>query len=660
MSEMPLRQVHLDFHTSPLIPDVGRDFDEEAFVQTLLRAHVASVTCFSRCHHGHIYHPTRFSELRHPHLCGDLLGRQIAACHAAGIRAPVYITVGWDHLQSRRNPQWLERHADGRTPGPGPLEPGFNQKLCLNSGYVDFVCDQTAEVLERYPCDGFFFDIVGQGPCVCPACLDGMHDLGLDPERDDHRLRHAGLVLDQFKERVSALVRAAAPDASIFYNAGHIGPETFRTLDTVTHLELESLPTGHWGYLHFPVTARHARVRALPTVGMTAAFFGPWGDVSSFKPRAALQYECFSMLGHGAGCSVGDQLHPLGTLNRATYDLIGGVFGQVKAREPWCVESENISEIAVLHPEGFDAADGLVDRSAAGAELMLSEGHHLFDFVDGGCDLSPYAVVVVPDKIRLGPELADTLQQHLDRGGALIASHLSGLKPNDDTFALDAIGADCAGMSEHDPDFLRPGPQLAEGLPPSELVMYSRPVKVCPHQGTEVLATALRPYFNRTYRHFHSHRHAPVAGPAGYPAIIRRGRVIYFAHKIFELYRRKGAPWCRDLLLGAVDLLLPQPLLRTDAPPSCAVTLRRQPHRNRWVLHLWHYIPRATSEAFLVVDRATPLSNITLRVRTQHRPTRVVAAPDGRDLPFTHHAPYTEVTLPHLDGHRMVVLDGLD
>ena len=50
------RQVHLDFHTSPHIEGVGAAFDPDHFAATLAAAHVDSVTCFARCHHGWIYY----------------------------------------------------------------------------------------------------------------------------------------------------------------------------------------------------------------------------------------------------------------------------------------------------------------------------------------------------------------------------------------------------------------------------------------------------------------------------------------------------------------------------------------------------------------------------------------------------------------------------
>ena len=102
MRPLPLafRQVHLDFHNSELMTGIGSRFDAQCFADTLQNAHVNSITCFSKCHHGMIYHDTRFPA-RHPHLEVNLLKEQIEACHAAGIRVPIYISVGLDEYMAR-------------------------------------------------------------------------------------------------------------------------------------------------------------------------------------------------------------------------------------------------------------------------------------------------------------------------------------------------------------------------------------------------------------------------------------------------------------------------------------------------------------------------------------------------------------------------------
>ena len=100
------RQIHLDFHTSEHIPAIGAEFDATDFVATLKAAHVDSITIFAKCHHGWSYYPTKIG-YPHPQLGRpDLMGEMVAACAAADIDAPIYITVQWDERSAREHPEW--------------------------------------------------------------------------------------------------------------------------------------------------------------------------------------------------------------------------------------------------------------------------------------------------------------------------------------------------------------------------------------------------------------------------------------------------------------------------------------------------------------------------------------------------------------------------
>ena len=72
---LPYRQVHLDFHTSEAIPNIGKRFSKENFIRALKEGNINSITVFSKCHHGYSYHPTDVNEI-HPGLKFDLLGEQ--------------------------------------------------------------------------------------------------------------------------------------------------------------------------------------------------------------------------------------------------------------------------------------------------------------------------------------------------------------------------------------------------------------------------------------------------------------------------------------------------------------------------------------------------------------------------------------------------------
>jgi len=129
--ELRFRQVHLDFHTSPLIADVGADFDADEFVQVLKDAHVNSINIFAKCHHGMAYYPSKVGPM-HPGLKFDLLGKMIEACHKADILTPVYITIMWDQYAAEQHADWRVLDEEGRADGARPLQAGW-KRVCTNT-----------------------------------------------------------------------------------------------------------------------------------------------------------------------------------------------------------------------------------------------------------------------------------------------------------------------------------------------------------------------------------------------------------------------------------------------------------------------------------------------------------------------------------------------
>lgn len=639
--QLRYRQVHLDFHTSEQITGIGAQFDPQEFARVLVEARVDSITCFSRCHHGMIYHETRFPA-RHPHLSRNLLRDQIEACHKVGIRVPIYITVGWDEYSAREHPEWCEVTPDGKLTLNGPLQAGWH-KLCLNrAGYVDYVIAQTREVLQTLPVDGLFFDIVFQGQCCCSACVRGMLDEGLDPTVEAHRKAYGADVVDRFRHRMTASVRQLNQECTIFYNAGHVGPGARSRFDPYTHLELESLPSGGWGYDHFPLTVRYARLLGLDFLGMTGKFLKSWADFGGFKTEAGLEYDCFTALALGGKCSVGDQLHPSGKISTATYNLIGHVYKQVEAREPWCGGVAQ-TDIALLSPEAYGLGGGRVPPSAAGALRILQEGHHQFDVVDETVDLEGYKVLILPDVIPVSPALRNRLEAYLKAGGAILCSYESAVGGI-------LIGADSA----YEPDYVVPDASL--GAPVTPHAMYNRAKVAIAPQGARVLATTFNPYFNREWRHFSSHFQTPNGPEEGGPAVIRAGNVIYFAHPIFQMYKEHAARSYRQMVLGALAALLPDPLVRTDAPTTARLTLNRQEAERRSVLHLLHYVPERKADKYDVVEEVLPLYNIALSVRADRPVEKVYLAPSGQEISFTVADGRIELTVPEVHGYQMVVL----
>lgn len=660
---LPFRQIHLDFHTAQQITNVGAEFDAERFADTLARAHVNSINCFARCHHGYIYFDTkRHPERRHPHLQVNLLKEQIEACHARGIRVPIYTTIQWDFFTAQAHPEWLAVDEHGRTQGPGPYEAGFRHFLLVNSPYFDFLKAHVAELFELLPVDGLWFDIVKPLNDSSAIARKQMLEAGLDPSDNEARRRFGLKIISDFKREMSAFVRGFSRDCTIFYNEGHISPSIYPALDAYSHLELESLPSGEWGYVHFPVTARYARTLPKPTLGMTGKFHTEWGDFHSYKNQAALEYECFQMLALGAVCSVGDQLHPNGVLDAPSYDLIGNVYASVKAKEPWCTDAEAVTEIGVLLPEGFGSEttppaptpEGRVPKPASGACRMLEAYGYQFDFVSFKTDLSNYKVLILPDEIALSDETAKKLEAYLSSGGHVIASHQSGLL-EDGSFP-EFFGLEYLGDAPHEPDFLVPEGFLAEGLDADEYVMYLRGSEVAAQPGTEVLAQVNRPYFNRTFKTFMSHKHAPSAGEAAYPGVTRAGKLTYFAHPIFRQYQHNAPKWCRTLLHNTLQDLLPSQLVRHNGPSTLQISLNKKRSGESYVLHLLHYLPLRRSDTIDVIEDVIPLYDLELSVAVPGEVEAVRSVPKEKGLKWTQEGDRVDFTLPELRGHQMIEL----
>ena len=275
--------------------------------------------------------------------------------------------MGLDEYMAREHPEWLEVDENGRMAGPGPLGAGF-KKLCFASPYMDYVVEQTEEVLDMFgdEVDGLFFDIISQHGVFGKWCKELFVQEGMDPTDPRAQAAMRRLLVDRYKERMTAAVRAKNTGAWCSTTPVTSPRTSAACCIRIRTLELESFAFGWLGLCALP---HHHAVRAglgLDCMGMTGSS-PDRGHFNSYKPQAALEYECFNMLAHGAKCSVGDQLHPRGRLDAATYELIGSVYEQVEAREPWCEGAVPVTDIGVFNVEALGKEDGRVDSSALGA-----------------------------------------------------------------------------------------------------------------------------------------------------------------------------------------------------------------------------------------------------------------------------------------------------
>lgn len=653
---MRFRQVHLDFHTSEHIEDIGKKFDKKQFQTALKKGHINSITLFSKCHHGWAYHPSKANEI-HPHLDFDLLGAQIQAAHEIGVKTPIYLSAGLDEKITHRHPEWLVRNLDESTTWAKDFtEPGYH-KMCMSSPYLDYLVKQIEEVCKNYDADGIFLDIAGVQPCYCQNCIAEREELGLNPYDENDVLKHAETVYKRYAEKTRAAVDKYKPNLPLFHNGGHIRQGRRDLVNYNTHLELESLPTGGWGYDHFPFSARYCQGLGVDYLGMTGKFHGSWGEFGGFKHPNALRFEVALAAANGAKCSVGDQLSPSGEMDMVTYDLIGSAYSELEEKEEWLDNVESVADIAIISPEAYvgDLSTGQmtkVDDSGSGVCRIMLEGKYLFDVIDFESDLNKYKVIILPDVIRADIDFAKRLREFCDCGGKVLATGKSALYENSNEFCLN-LGAEWIKENPYKPDYFRSLEKIKD-MGDTGYIMYGNGEKIrC--IGNE-LGIRENPYFNRTRAHFCSHQHTPNSCEYGGAGMTEGKDGIYIAWNIFADYAQSGELHLKQMAIFALDRLLDTAkTLKTNLPAQGIVTLMKQ--NDRLICHLLYASPVKRGNGIEVIEDILPIYNVELAIKTDKKINKVYLAPQKEDIDFTYDDGYISVKLDKIECHQMVVFE---
>jgi Hypothetical glycosyl hydrolase 6 len=658
------RQIHLDFHTSGLIPGVGSKFSKRKFQMALRDSCVDSITLFSKCHHGFSYHPTKVGTM-HPTLKRNLLAEQIEACRAIDVRCPIYLSAGLDEVTADAHPDWVVKNKEGTTFVPMG-KPGF-RVLRWNTPYLRYLCDQIEEVNAIWPDnDGIFLDIIGPRLDYSDDSIREMLEAGFDPGSDADVQAHAANVLNDYYERTTASALKGNPRRPVFHNSGNIPVGARELLAFNSHLEMESLPTGGWGWDHFPLTARYAQTTGYDYLGMTGKFHTTWGEFGGYKRAASLQYECSTMLSLGAKCSIGDQLHPSGEMNPDTYRLVGEAYRQVAEKQPWCQDVRPVARIGLLSSAKNQKSLRFfsdVNYSDEGAARMLLELQLPFVVLDDRAEWSGLDLMVLPDDILLTLSLLKRLRAFLKMGGKVVASGCSLLNEERTAFAVDA-GATLRGRNPFDTSYLTPTDASPRVPVRSPLVIHGGSWDATPKKGTTILASKSDPYFDRSWKAFCSHQHTPDEKPSRFPAATVTRQIAWFAHDLFARYRHYGQPLYRDYFESALRHLLSEGLpVESNMPSGGRTGIMHQPSQKRFVVHLLFATPAIRGgkphewvPQIEILEELIPLHDIACKIQIPKKIRSASLVPEGIPIAFKQEMGFLSLVIDKLVGHQMIEL----
>ena len=646
------RHIHLDFHTSELL-SVGDNFDGDKFARTLTEANVNSIVVFAKCHHGWCYYPTKIGHM-HPQLSFDLMGEQIKACRRAGIRVIAYITGAWSASDAMRHPEWqcvsfktrkpmyaLHGSETDRLPGePNSVKPETNwPHMCMAGEYGEHVKALTREVLDNYDVDGLFFDIMGLNfPCVCEHCTAQMKAEGIDT------LDRSSVLAFMIRERrrllgeLRDIVKEKGEDLTVFFNSGGANVDQPEYMEYSTHYEMENLAAkSTLGYDGISNRSKYFRETGKDVWGMTGKFHTSWGEFGGYKHPKALLQECAAMIAYGVNCNVGDQLHPSGEINTATYKLIGEAFEYVRSIEQYVDCGTTVSRLGMMLSESLDTREGLAKL------LMDSHLDHSILMPDMR-NLSRFDHVILSAPLTLTEEQERRLCDFSDRGGKLIIfGRIGGAER-----LLKKIGYTDLGASELDKDYVLFGDDELLDTP---LLMYNSAHRFS--MDGCVLAEVYEPYFSRTEGHYCSHRNTPNrTDKASYPAIVMNEKALCFAHDLGEQYFKYGNYWCRMIFERAISRIYTPEISFEGLPVYGRYTFYKKDDTR--LLHLLGLNPIKRG-AISVLEEPTRLFDIKVNIKGE-APKQIVLMPQNEEIDFKYESGEVSFTVPRLEGHQLIVL----
>ena len=660
---VPTRQVHLDFHTSEAITGIGEKFNKKQFQEALIAGHVNQINIFAKCHHSWSYYPTKVGNM-HPNLKFDLMGAEIEACHEIGVVCPIYYSVGWSFNEALNHPDWCMRKKDGSYYVPADFN--FNAKptdvrpwgwinMCQVAGspYHQYVLKNIEEICQLYKPDGFWFDIypTRNEPCYCQSCIDRMKQEGVDINDVQAVSLSYALALKAHMKEVRELVVKYHPKATVYFNsATHVRDAysfTERLFDMNTQQELEDLPTTWGGYDKLPIEAKFHLSQGIPTVAMSGKFHKSWGEFGGFKSPQALTYEAAAMISYGASCNFGDQLHPSGEMDMSTYRNIGEAFKYVEKIEKYGPGGVPVSSLGV-----WLTLDEKADR---GTVNMLLEMHYDFVIADLK-NLSKLELLIIPSRACLKPEQANAINDWVKNGGNLIVFGEGALDISKKRFILD-VGADFMSKSSFNFDYTSVKSPLASEMVTTPFLNYQAGMLVKLSSG-EALAYIREPYFNRTYEHFSSHGVTPYkTEDSGYPAVVRNGNVIFFAHAMDRQYFDNGMLLERTLVKNAIDLIYNEPVLKvTNLPSSGRVSFLKQEKEKRYVAHLL-YAPALQRGEVQVIEDFLPVPGVEISVDVPENVKSIYQIPGGKKLKFSKSGKTLKISVPTFTMHTGIVME---
>ena len=666
------------------------------------------------------YYDSKLLKKRSPHVPPGRLEKDIAEYKRLGVRILAVYPPTLQGEVYEAHPDWRRIATDTtEIPQVDMKKHAHGGMLCPLGPYGDFFIDVLAEILTQYPdVDAFSFDGLHHGGvCYCKNCRDNFRkETGNEIPKTDmndpafRRYQHwADRRMEDVVRRAQTRLKGIKPSAALVTwttNAGRFGHflSIPRNMPARMNLLLDAPDQEFWldetnrGTTIVPAFA-NAYIWA--TTNHRVAFSEPYilthGNPygrDSFPPQEILRRMMLTLT-YGASPSIAI-IQPK-NLQQELYHCLD----EVQRRKPWLTHKSPEPWAALVMSDNtrnfYGRSSGQVEQrymaNVFGAFRTAVEEHLPVNVINdwnlNAADLARYKVLILPNTACLDDAQVAAVEQFVANGGGLVASLDTSLFDEfgdaRKNFGLAKVfGVDYRGLplpsgvkDEIDINFAKSiGPDYWEKRKnifdfKQDMNSFLNQGKMKTYVGDQSVTfkgPAVKVALRSPQAKIVGNLRARVEGVAEIPGVVTnthgKGKVVYLPASFDSAYYLYPYPYHRLVLRHAIDwAAAAPPPMSIEAPMCVHATLMRQTKvGERLIVHLFNDLNTTAHHAFPNDDvplreEVVPIRDIAITFAAHYRIRRVHLEPDGKELQLRRAADGTQVIVPRLDIHAMVVAE---
>jgi hypothetical protein len=633
--------LHFDFHANKNDSAVGETFTAEMIdsLLTMVQPDYIQVDC--KGHPGISSYPTKVGNAA-PRFVKDPLKiwREVTRKHHVALY--VHYSGVWDDASAERHPAWMALDAQGKR---------ISGKMSVKGPYVDsLLIPQFKELIDNYDIDGCWID----GECWALQA-------DYSPEMISAFRAETG---------IRQIPKAFADPGGYEFN--EFNRKAFRHYvahytDELHRYNPEFQITSNWAFSsHMPepvdidldfISGDFSHVNSVYSGLFESRCIAPqgkpwdlmaWSFAYNFstgvpvtKSAAQLQQLAATVISMGGGYQVYFQQNRDASPQPWQFGLMKEVAEFCRERQPYCRNAKPVPQVALLYSsENYKKyTRGLYPNSSVndplrgmlnlllngqnGVEILME--HHLKGRMDA------WPLIVIPECRYLAEDFKAELLTYAENGGNLlvVGTGATALFAG----ALNVEFSDSATVSTQ---FLAYGNEMA-GI--NTLI---QPVKL--KDG----ATACGFRYPASDLRFQS-------SPAASVTSFGKGKIAGVYLDISKKYTETANPVYRNFVNSIVRELFPTPVAEVKGSANVVVTVNTMD--DKLAVNLINISGDHSNEKVARYDEIPPVGPLSVKIRTDRAPRKVMLQPENESLTFTFSGGVVETTIQRIGIHSVIVLE---